>query len=236
MHPLARMWGGVAPIEIIAEDVGNAVTGVSTANFTLIAVGAEAAGKTLICALTHSSNTSAAVTITSVTVDPGGAAIPMTRVAEGLATDETETHRAAIYVADISAIAGATVTIRVISTGTAEGFGLDAVSLRHLRSLTPTSLSQHQQASGAAITTDAVVSGLAGGFVIGCALNDITGNPATWSSLTEQDQSNTGGSGRDHARTSAWDLLPNGRAAATETVTWSTGTSDTSAIAVAAFR
>jgi hypothetical protein len=238
MHPLARMWGGGAPpIAILATDAGNVINNETTPTDLVVAIGGAEAGRHLIALVTNATNdgTSGSGIVTAITVDPAGAAIAMQKA---IARDQNaggETNEAGIWIADISAIAGTSVTVRIAyATAETHSLGLSTIAITRPRSAIPTSSGSGGIDSGTTTPTGTAVSGAPGGLIVAAAMSDDRLG-AGWSGLTERADLQTGGGSHDHQHVAAWDLLPDGRAAAVETVTWA-GTGGAKALAVAAFR
>lgn len=228
-----KMRGTRPDIELIASDYGNVGNNDDQIDFLNISVGAQESGKILICAISHASD-SASISITAITADQGGQNIIMTEVVKESA-NSSDTNDAMIYIADISAVTASTITIRCNATGTKSSWGLSSESYRNLISQIPTDTGTDTESTGNLVTTT-TLDGQRGGVIVGCAMSDRRGNQsAIWGSLTEKADLQTGGGGHDHTHTAAFDLLPSGRSAATESVTWQTADART-CVVVAAFR
>ena len=229
--PMTLFGGTALPISIASSNLENIIsTAGVTATFTAKPVG-SGADRTILIAATLEDQASLITTITGITV--GGT--PATEVIELRRSVGSDTITAAIYALKLTAETG-DVDIVVTASESSNSFALSYLILNGVQSITPTSSSSASIASGTSLASDATVSGQAGGITIGATAASIDGNSSTWgSSLTERADVATGGASTQHRHAVGYDLLPTGRAAATETVTFS-NTSSGKTLVVASFR
>ncbi len=215
---------GVVPLSIVGSAAGLVSTATSTTQtMGNIDVGAASADKNAIIAVTMSDDDP--VTITGVTV--GGVSLSESVTITYAGNPDVT---AAIWAGDISSISGSQ-SVVVTTSGTSNGAGASGVSVSGLRSLTPT-----MTVSDSSTNTNTTLTALAapsGGFTIACGANEEPASTATWESLTEKADVQTGAGGQDHRHTAAWDL--GARSAADEDLSF-TGASANSATAGASFR
>ena len=116
-----------------------------------------------------------------------------------------------------------------------QSWGMSAVILRNLSSPVPTDTATKRAEGSSSLTTTSTLEGTAGGFVVGLSNFDLESRVQTWGNLmTKRSGVSTGNGAQDHRHSAAYDLIPAGRSAATETV--STNTTAKYILLTAAFR
>ncbi len=136
---------------------------------------------------------------------------------------------AEIWSADISSKNGSQ-AVSVTFTGTVDTCGVSAVATHFMRSLTATDTATDSDTADSSSVLSSL-SAQAGGITMAVGGHDENTTTASWSSMTERADVQTG-SGFDHRHTAAWDVGV--RVSSNETITW--GTSGALATAGASFR
>lgn len=207
-----KMRGAEAPVSIVGNIAG-AVSTVSgtTHNMGSFDVGVSNGGKKCILAITTKDGSNHL--ISSVTL--GG--VSMTEIVTRQQSTGPDFMNGAIWAADISSKSGSQAIV-VTMAGTTDDVGVSGVSVHDMKSLTPADTATNID-SGTPTIDLLSLSGPADGIVIACAASDDRTLTASWSSMTEKADLQTGGSSSDHRHTAAWDL--GFRASSTETITFS---------------
>ncbi len=198
---------------IVGEVLGNTSSAPSsTHSLGNIDVGGASADKNVI--LLISWDDTAGRVINSLTV--GGVSLTQKASAN---SGGGEKIRTAIWVGDISSINGSK-AISVTFDGGVDSVGVSGVAIAKLVSLTPEMTAGASTQSGSQMTlSNLAVSN--GGIVVAVGGCENQGATATWGSLTERADVNTGSGGTDHQHTAAWDLGK--RVAANETLDFTGG-------------
>ena len=147
------------------------------------------------------------------------------------ASGGSEDIGAAIWIGDVSAVSGVQAIEATFSGGAAEASGITGVVLVGLQSETETMSDGDFTAASAQMT----ITGLAsqpGGIAFACGGGSGRADAATWGTLTERSDVQTGTSAADMRHTVAWDIVA--RSAADETLDFAGGT--TRAVVGAGFR
>ncbi len=127
--------------------------------------------------------------------------------------------RSAIWAGDISSISGSQ-AISVTFSSDVQSSGVSGVAVSNLESLTPTMSDTDSTISGAQLTITNLAA-QTGGIVVGGGASADFDATASWGSVTERSDVQTGGASGDHRHSAAWDL---GRhAAANETLDFTGG-------------
>lgn len=216
------------PLAVLIEDFGNvSSTGGTSVTFSSVAVG-SGGGRTIILLTTSEDSDSTSREVASVTVD-GNAT---TKVTDILVPGTGASNHSAIWILDLTTETG-NVDIVLTANVNCDSWGLSFLVVTGLQSTTAS-----DAATGSAVSTSVATSttldGPPGGIAVGVASHGNL-NSHTWgSSMTERADLQTAGGASDHRHSMAYDLLPSGRSAATETVT--SGSSNRFALATASFR
>ncbi len=221
---------GKSPIAFVVENNGNVnSTEAATATFTSKPVG-SGSGRKIILLCTCEDATTAAAEVTTCTVD-GNACTRRVEHSKGLSSKSNHT---AIFTLTLTSESG-NVSIVLGSGNTPDSWGLSYVVVTGMQSEVPTD-SAVGDSTTSPIATSSTLDGVAGGIAVGVTSVSQEAAAHTWgSSMTKQADQSTGGGADDHAHSAAFDLLPNGRVASTETVS-ATGSIDRFAISTACFR
>lgn len=218
-------------ISIVSSDLGNgdSVAG-TTHTFSGVNVG-TGGGRTIIIGATCEDFNAPSHTleIDSVTID-GNAAARQAHVSIVAGTD----FCAAIFSLVLTTEFGS-VDIVVGTSNASDTAALSFIILNSLRSATATDTATGSVDPDSSVSTSTTLDGENGGIAFGVAAMKKIDETFTWgSSLTERADVASGGAGSDHRHGIAYDLLPSGRSASTETVTLSTSTEGV--LATATFR
>ncbi len=219
--------GGGAPIAILLSDLGNInSTAGTSATFASVDVG-TGADRTLIVMASAEDADTTTTTLTTCTVDGNSMTLSIEIHSGG-----TPDMMTAIFIKKLSTETGS-ISIVVGASAECNSWGMSAIVVTGLNSVTPFD-SESDNNPGTSIAATGF-AGPVNGIAVGAVAVDSRSETLTWgSSLTERADLQTGGNSDDHRHGAAYDLLPAGRAAATETVAWS-GTNN-AALSVASFR
>lgn len=225
------MRGALLPIEISSSDLGNgdSIAG-TTHTFSSVAVG-SGGGRTIIVMATCEDFDAPTGTleINSVTID-GTSSVQQVHIAQFGGTD----FCAAIFSLDLTTETG-NVDIVVGTSNSSDSAGMSFVILTGVQSSTATDTATGSVDPSTTLPSSTTLDGEIDGFAVGIATMINISSTFSWgSSLTERVDVATGGAGVDHRHGGAYDLLPTGRSASTETVTLSS--SREAVLAVATFR
>ncbi len=203
-----------SPIKIVGSVAGNVFsTDQSTHALGNIDVGSASGDKNIILGITWSDD--GTKTITAFTV--GG--VSLTEKAT-VNSGGAERVGSAIWAGDISSINGSQ-AISVTFNAATKSSGVSGVVVTSQQSLTPTMSDTDSNTSSAQLTITSLAAPI-GGIVFACANTASRTGGATYGSLTERADLQSGGGSVDHRHSAAWDLGK--RTAANETVDHSSGT------------
>lgn len=233
IHKLGK--GTILPASIAGQLVGDvdSTPNASTRTHSNINVGSANSGKIIIVALTHKNDTPGVASYNTLTL--GGV-----NVGDGLVfnygyTGPTYYGYTEVFAASISGLTGSQ-AFTVIMSAVVDSSVLTAIAVDNITSATAVMYAVDLLRSSDPPATTLTASGVycpAGGIVFGAATASDRTLTASWSSLTEQADLQSGASADDHRHTAAWAI--GGRAAADETLTWSSS-NNLSSLIVASFR
>lgn len=206
----------------------NSTVDQTTVDFTSVTVD----GDYIVVAVGIESEVDTSARITGVTIDPAGAAIAATELISQHATN-TDTDDAAIFVADVSALASGSYTVRVTigSPGSDSCVmycwnlvgGTDPTTAYLTKAGSFTSTASSFNIAAFDIPEDGIAFAIA-------AVGSQASSAFVWGSLTKASDYDTGGGTDDH--TGSFAAFDGERASAVESVSW-TGTSSKGAGVVA---